>query len=196
MKRIFTFTAIGLVVLFFIAYPGFAKKYLNTPFLEKVVRTPPLEEGAANSVENKTTYKDPLISVTWNPEPTAFYFTLNNLSGENFEIIWSECYLKDSFSKYTVIHEGMRYPREISPTRLAAGKSLRDFMYPTAFVKYERSGRISNLRYKGIYKKKLKEKDVAENAFVPETFVVTLTLTAGDNRYAYEFHFKTELEEK
>lgn len=196
MKRTFISGAIGLILLILVVYPGFAKKYLNTPFLEKVERTPPLEEGAANAIENKTTYKDALISITWKPEPTAFYFNIANLSGANFEIVWSESFIGDSFNKYTVIHEGIRYPRDITPSRLAPGKTMKDFLYPTAFVKYERGGRISNLRFKPIYKKKLKEKDVADNAFVPESFIVTLTIRAGDNRYSYRFHFKTELIEK
>lgn len=196
MKRIFIFGTIGSILLILLVYPGFAKKYLNSPFLEKVERTPPLAEGEINSIDNKYTYRDPLISITWKPEPTAFYFTVTNLSGSNFEIIWKESFLKDSFSKYTVIHGGIKYPREIEPTRLGPGKKMKDFLYPTAFVKYERSGRISNLRYKGIYVKKMKEKDVADNAFVSETFVATLTLRAGDNRYSYQFHFKTELVEK
>ena len=82
------------------------------------------------------------------------------------------------------------------PTGLSAGEKLEDFLYPSAFVKFEHGGRISTIRYKEIYKKKLKENEAAPDAFTPQTLIATLTLDAGSTRYVYDFHFKTEVLEK
>lgn len=196
MRKIIIISTITLVAIILTVHPGFAKKFFNTPFLEKVERTPTLDANTDNTIENKSTYKDSMIAITWNPDSNALYFDITNLSGNDFDIIWTECYINDTFNKYTVIHEEVKYIREMPPTSLGAGKKLEDFLYPTAFVKFERAGRISSIRYKEIYKKKLKENEATPDTFTPQTLIATLTLDAGGTRYVYDFHFKTEVVEK
>ncbi|UCH96994.1 MAG: hypothetical protein JSV88_09125 [Candidatus Aminicenantes bacterium] len=88
-----------------------AKKYYNTPFLEKAERIPTPE--TETTVEQKTTYKDNFITITWNPDPLGFYFELVNKFASPLRIIWAECYLHDPYSKYTIVHGGIRDPREM-----------------------------------------------------------------------------------
>jgi hypothetical protein len=196
MKKIIIISTIALAVIFITVHPCFAKKFLNTPFLEKVERTPQIDANTGKTIENKTTYKDSIIAVTWNPDSNGLYFELTNQSGNEFNIVWTECYINDSINKYTVIHEEVKYLREMPPTGLGPGKKLEDFLYPSAFVKFEHGGRISTIRYKEIYKKKLKESEAAPGAFTAQTLTATLTLDDGNTHYVYDFHFKTEVVEK
>jgi hypothetical protein len=189
----------GIICFVLVAYPAFAKKYLNVPILEKVERNPAVENventpnaetgGTGTNVENGT-YKDNLLSITWDPDPKGFYFDLVNLSQSPLTVAWQECFISDGFSNYAVVHAGVKYVREMPATEIDPGKNLKDNLYPSAYCKFER-GKVSSIRPKAIYKKKLKEKDVTDGAFSPRTFVVTLALDSGGTRYTYKFHFKT-----
>ncbi len=187
MKKVL---CIAIIFLSF-TITGLAKKYINTPFLEKVQRVPAIENAPAP--EKSGVYKDGLIEIQWEPTPRGFNFTVVNQSNEPFSIIWQECYINDSFNKYTVVHGGIKDIRNMPPSSVSSRSKLHDFLYPAAFARYVR-GRYTELRQKTIYQKKFKEKEAAD--YVPQPFVVTLTLQAGDARYTYDFHFKTELAEK
>jgi hypothetical protein len=192
MKKLFTFCFIGL---FLLIHTGFAKKYYNTPFLEKVERTPAIETNTNILIDKNGVYKDPLISITWNPDPLGFYFELTNESESTISVVWDECFLVVSICKYTIVHDGIKDIRVMPPTDIAPQNKLNDFIYPAAFARYVR-GRYTEQRHRVIYKSKVKKKVIDTNSFTPELFTATLTLKAGDNQYVYEFHFKTELVEK
>lgn len=191
----------GIIVFVLTTYIVSAKKYLSVPTLEKVERDPAIENvtnteagGSGTTMENGT-YKDNLLGVSWEPDPRGFYFDLTNLSQTPFTVVWEECFINDAFSRYAIIHAGVKYVREMPPTEIGPGKNLKDNLYPSAFCKFER-GKISTIRPKNIYKKKLKEKEATDGAFSPETFVVTLALDSAGTRYTYTFHFKTALVEQ
>jgi hypothetical protein len=192
MKKLFGFYILGF---FLLIHPGFAEKYYNTPFLEKVERTPAVETNTNIVIDKNGVYKDRLISITWNPEPLGFYFELTNESESTISVIWSECYLEVSFFKYTIVHGGIKDIRVMPPTDIASQNKCTDFLYPAAFTRYVR-GRYTERRHKVIYKDKVKKKVIDTNAFSPQRFIATLTLKSGDNQYAYHFHFKTEPVEK
>ncbi|MCP5105483.1 MAG: hypothetical protein GY950_19000 [bacterium] len=81
MKKLFIFVILGIVIGFFLVVtPGLAKKFYITPVLEKVERTPAVEPNTGNSIENKVTFKDPLINITWPPDPKGFRFVVINVS--------------------------------------------------------------------------------------------------------------------
>jgi hypothetical protein len=191
----------GIICFMLTAYFVFAKKYLNVPTLEKVERNPAVETvqdtangGTGISMENGT-YKDNLLNITWNPDPKGFYFNLDNLSQAPLTVVWQECYISDGFSRYAVVHSGVKYVREMPSTKIGPGKSLKDNLYPSVYCKFER-GKISSIRPKAIYKKKLKEKEVADGAYSSQTFIVTLALDSGGTRYTYKFQFKTAVSEQ
>lgn len=188
MRKIFVFSILFFLLL---VNTGLAKKYVNSPFLDQVERTPPLD--AVGTIDNKISYKDVMIQVTWNPTPTGFNFKMTNLSAAPFSIIWEETYFNDSMNKYTIVHDGIKDIREMPPTTVAPGAEVSDFLYPAAFVRYIQ-GRYSDLRVKEIFNDKVKEKDVPN--FSPSTFKATITLGVGEDRYSYVFYFKTELLEK
>ncbi len=194
MKRLFPFCIVGFFLLVNINI-GFAKKYYNTPFLEKVERKPAVETDTNIGVDKKGVYKDRLISIAWNPEPLGFYFELTNESGSMVSILWDECYLEDSSAKYTIVHGGIKDIRVMPHTRIAPQKKLKDFIYPAAFSRFV-GGKYTEMRHKKIYKEKVKKKVVGTNSFTSQWFIVTLSLKSGDNYYTYTFHFKTELVEK
>ncbi|MCP4219030.1 MAG: hypothetical protein GY765_30630 [bacterium] len=187
MKKVLFF----LLILFTIfAVDGPAKKFINTPFLEKVEREPAVEKDVV--LEKNGTYKDQLIHIVWSPSPRGFDFVLINQSTAPIKVIWKQCYLKDAFSKYTIVHGGIKGIEQQPASSISPKKKLSDHIYPAAFVKYVR-GRYTEIRQKTIYKKKFKEKDAP--FFSATTFTATLTLLTGDTLYKYLFHFKTELVE-
>ena len=192
MKKLLFFCIVGLVLL---VNPGFAKKYYNTPFLEKVERKPTVETGTNIVIDKKGIYKDQLISIAWNPKPLGFYFELINESGSTASILWDECYLEDSSAKYTIVHGGIKDIRVMPHISIAPKKKIEDFIYPAAFARFV-GGKYTEMRHKKIYKEKVKKKVVDTNSFTSQVFIVTLSLKSGDNYYTYIFHFKTELVEK
>ena len=194
MKKLSVFCMVGFFLLVNINI-GFAKKYYNTPFLEKVERKPAVETDTNIVVDKKGVYKDRLISIAWNPKPLGFYFELTNESGSTVSILWDECYLENSLTKYAIVHSGIKDIRVLPPTSIAPQKKIKDFIYPAAFARYVQ-GRYTEMRYKTIYKEKVKKKVIAANSFTPERFIAILSLKAGDDYYTYTFHFKTELVEK
>jgi hypothetical protein len=194
MKKLFPFCIVGFFLLVNINI-GFAKKYYNTPFLDKVERKPVTETDTNIIIDKKGIYKDRLISIAWSPEPLGFYFELTNESESTVSILWEECYLGNSFTKYTIVHSGIKDIRVMPPTSIASQKKLNDFIYPAAFARYVR-GRYTEIRFKKIYNEKVKKKVIATNSFTPQSFIATLSLKSGDNYYTYVFHFKTELVER
>ncbi len=190
MKKLFFFCIAGVVLS---VNPGFAQKYYNTPFLEKVERKPAVETETNIVVDKKGVYEDSLISIAWNPGPLGFYFELTNESGSTISIHWKECYLEDSSAKYTIVHGGIKDIRVMPPIKTSPGKKLKDFIYPAALARFV-GGKYTEIRHKKIYKEKVKKKAVA--AFTPQKFIVTLSIESSDNYYIYTFYFKTELVEK
>ncbi len=183
---------IFLISMFLLITPCLAKKYYNTPFLEKVERTPAsTTEIAVDS--NNNTYKDQVMTITWEPAPRGFSFELINTSSSSFTILWSECYISDSFNKYTIVHAGVKSVRNLPPSSVGAGKSLSDFFYPAAFARHVR-GRYTEIRQKTIYKKKFKEKE-AKN-FNAVTYTATMTVQTTETLLTYKFYFKSKLLEK
>lgn len=190
MKKILISCIFSYILL---ANFGLAKKYYNIPFLEKVERTPAIEKDF--SINEKLTYKDPLINITWEPEPKGFYFNLTNVSDSTISIIWHECYLDDSILKYTIVHKDIKNIQVMPSTNISPKKKIDDYVYPSAFVRFVH-GRYTELKQKKIYRKKIKQKTVSNNSYKPQTFIITMTIKADDNHYVYVFHFKTELVEK
>jgi hypothetical protein len=160
-----------------------------------VERTPAVETDTKIAIDKNGVYKDPLMSITWNPDPLGFYFELTNESESTISVIWYECFLVVSICKYTIVHSGIKDIRVMPPTNIAPQNKLTDFVYPAAFARYVR-GRYTEQRHKVIYKSKVKKKAMDTNSFTPQLFTATLTLKTGDNQYVYHFHFKTELVEK
>ena len=188
MRRILLIIAVSFSLF---VTPVLAKKFVNSIYLEKVERTPAVDTDTV--MEKSGVYKDPLITIVWDPAPRGFAFALTNESNNPFTIIWHQCFLSDAMNKYTIVHGGIKNINNMPPSTIASKKKLEDLLYPAAFARFVR-GRYTDLRQKTIFKKKLKIKTAAD--FISQAFKATLAIQVGDTLYTYKFYFRTEAVEK
>jgi hypothetical protein len=186
-KKLFIFILVLSLVGLFQSPLNAAKKKIDLDFrLQKVIVEP--KEASTNMTVDpeKRTFSDGIISVTWNPAKTGFYFELVNKVDHSISIIWDKsAYINENGNSNKVMHAETRYMEKegsIVPTIVHLQSKVKDVVFPTSYASpsgYEVS----------LFKEEEIEKIYKEKKKIDYIWRVILAIEINGELYNYHFFF-------
>ncbi|MCP5052917.1 MAG: hypothetical protein GY940_37455 [bacterium] len=155
-------------------------------YLDKILVTPGRKKY--KSLEDKFSFEDHLIHVSWSLTQKEFQFVLKNKDEfDNLTIVWDKSTFVDQKGVvHKLIHKGVKLVdrnASLPPTVLPSETKIDDMIIPADYVNY--SSTLSEWIRSDIFEIKPKEGEE------PETIRVIFSLLKGDKKYDYSFYFKS-----
>ena len=154
---------------------------LAAAYLEEVTRAPSIPEE--KTFDKVNVYEDQLLTIAWEPTPSALNFKLFNKTEETIKVIWDECgFINSSGESKRTLHVGVRFldmNNPMPPSIIPAGGNLVDLLFPTDYLDHT-SGQNGGWKQRELY---------SHIPSAPENFGTFLTVKVGRKKYQYNFKF-------
>lgn len=191
------------LILLFILISGFAfgqkeKKIKGEYSIKLVSVDAKIKNGTIDSEINS--YKDSIISITWNYLESQISFKLKNETNETIKVNWNDAVIIDIEGKTKkIFHKDIKYidrEKEQSPTSIYKGAILSDLLSPIENV-YFASGKYGGWTTTPIirFKKNFWNEQIYDTEIVGKKIRTALPLIIDDKTVEYLFEFEIVFKE-